>query len=92
MNDEPPYIIVDGHKFAPILRIPQRVAVPLGLAEREAPPFGVVDQVTISRAAREKCRQSQSAAVQHLRPLTSGSSRQRMTTYDASARLSLDKT
>ena len=92
MNDEPPYIIVDGLKFAPILRIPQRVAVPLGLAEREASPFGVVDQVTISGAARQRYRQSRSADLQHPRPVTSGSSRQRATTYDASARLSMDQT
>lgn len=92
MKNEPPFIIVDGLKIAPILRIPERVAVPLDSAERELPPYGVVDRVTISRAARQKYAQSRSAALRPSCALGSDAGRLGAATYDASARLSIHQT
>jgi len=92
MNDEPPFIIVDGLKIAPILRIPERVVKPWESTEIAAPPFGIVDRVSISRAARKKYRQSQFAAVHLSQPFSWAPGRQGATTYDASARLAKDPT
>jgi len=56
MVDVAPYIIVDGQRISPIGWSPQS---DLSIAERkgsEELTFEVVDRVTISREALEKCR------------------------------------
>ena len=90
MNDEPPFIIVDGRKIAPILRLSGRTEAPLEQAAQTNPPFGVVDRVTISRAARQRYRQSPFAAAHHSHPLSLTPARQETIIYDRCARLRKD--
>lgn len=62
MIDDTPYIIVDNQKIAPIYRASKSHSTPAEKPNRENRPFGVVDRVTISREAMEKCRQQQGIA------------------------------
>jgi hypothetical protein len=57
MIDNTPYIIVDNLKIPPIERSARPDLTSVGRPKREEQTFGVVDRVTISRAAREKARQ-----------------------------------
>jgi hypothetical protein len=62
MNDEHPIIIVDNISLLPISRVSHSG---MGSGERiinEKPPFGIVDRVTISQAARHAYRQFQHTA------------------------------
>ncbi len=59
MIDDTPYIIVDNRKIAPLNRVTTPGSVSAEKQNREDPPFGVVDRVTISSEAIEKCRQMQ---------------------------------
>lgn len=61
MNDEPPTIIVDNRKLAPIARIDRSQPASGKRPNETSDPFGVVDRVTISNAAREKYREFQAA-------------------------------
>ena len=85
MNDDMPIIIVDDRNITPISRIPRRDTLSVR-SDRETLPFGVVDRVTLSNAARRKYRQAQSAGHPHL--LQQSLEPQRAITYDASAKLS----
>lgn len=59
MIEKTPYIIVDDKKIAPIRRVLKPTRTPAKSADREDKPFGVVDRVTISKAAMEKSRRFQ---------------------------------
>jgi hypothetical protein len=59
MIDTTPYIVVDNQKILPIGRTPQTGSSTSHPESRERQDFGVVDRVTISRQAREKCQQAQ---------------------------------
>ena len=59
MIDDTPYIIVDNRKIAPLYRVTTPGSVSAERPNRKDQPFGVVDRVTISREAIEKCRQLQ---------------------------------
>jgi hypothetical protein len=57
MIDDTPYIIVDNQIIPPIERSsPAQSAGDEPPAQKEQ-PFGVIDRVTISKQARERCRQ-----------------------------------
>ena len=56
IDDKTPYIVVDNRKIAPIRRTAPKVPLYYGRESTEERPFGVVDRVTISDAAREKLR------------------------------------
>ncbi|BBO67682.1 hypothetical protein DSCA_16120 [Desulfosarcina alkanivorans] len=59
MTDPIPYIVVDNQIILPVGRI-RRPGPSAGDPEsQKQPDFGVVDRVTISRQARQKCRQAQ---------------------------------
>ena len=58
MKIDGPCIIVDNRRIAPIERLPHWDLAADDRSGREAQPFGVVDQVTISREAREQARLS----------------------------------
>jgi len=62
MIDDTPYIIVDNRKIPPIERSARPDSASAGRPRREERTFGVVDRVTISRAAREKARQQTAEA------------------------------
>jgi hypothetical protein len=59
MNDELPTIIVDNRKLTPVSRIARAAPSFRNRSDEQSAPFGVVDRVTLSKAAREKCRESQ---------------------------------
>lgn len=59
MIDDTPYIIVDNQKIAPVSRMTPSDSATAEKQQREDKPFGVVDRVTISSAAKEKYRQQQ---------------------------------
>ncbi len=56
MKIDEPYITVDNQRISPIERLPHWGAATDDRSGREAQPFGVVDQVTISREARERAK------------------------------------
>lgn len=60
IDENTPYIVVDNRKIAPIQRLSPAPPVSHGRKQTEERPFGVVDRVTISSAAREKLRQMES--------------------------------
>ena len=87
MIDEPPTIIVDDRKLTPISRI-ARGPRPYGnRSDETGVPFGVVDRVTISKAARDKYRESQSAAAEGFPAPQRSYPEQKTITYDAAANL-----
>jgi len=57
MDDQTPYIIVDNQRIRPLGRPAHAPRIGVNRAREPAPPFGVVDRVTISDEARERCRQ-----------------------------------
>jgi len=59
MIDNTPYIIVDNRKITPLRRVTTPGSVSAERPNRKDQPFGVVDRVTISGEAMEKCRQLQ---------------------------------
>ena len=59
MIDNTPYIIVDNRKIAPLRRSSNPDPASAERPNRMDQPFGVVDRVTISGEAMEKCRQLQ---------------------------------
>ena len=61
IDDNTPYIVVDNRKIAPIRRITHKDPLAHGRQSADERPFGVVDRVTISKAAREKLRQMESS-------------------------------
>jgi hypothetical protein len=61
MIDKTPYIIIDDHKLAPIRGPSRTIPASADGSQREDRPFGIVDRVTISKAAMEKYRQLQLA-------------------------------
>lgn len=87
MNDEPPTIIVDDRKLTPISRIARGKSASGKRSDETSVPFGVVDRVTISKAAREKYRESQSAAVEGLPAPQRSCPEQKTITCDAAANL-----
>lgn len=56
MDDFSPYIIVDNQKIAPLVRsrFVHRTNANMDTHGEGDPPFGVVDRVTISNAARQR--------------------------------------
>jgi hypothetical protein len=87
MNDEPPIIIVDNRKLTPISRITRGAAFSGKRSDETSVPFGVVDRVTISKAAREKYRESQSVVAEGLPAPQRSYPEQKTITYDAAANL-----
>lgn len=83
MNDEPPTIIVDNRKLAPISRIARGSSASRNRSDEKSAPFGVVDRVTISKAAREKYRESQSVVDDGLPAPQLHYPEQKAITYDA---------
>ena len=57
IDDNIPYIIVDNRKIAPIRRVAPEVPLSHRQSSNDERPFGVVDRITISDAARKKFRQ-----------------------------------
>ena len=62
MIDDPPYIIVDNQRLDPIFRSAEIEPPSSKPPDQGEAPFGVVERVTISKAALERYRQYQSAA------------------------------
>jgi hypothetical protein len=54
MAEEPPFIVVDNQKIAPLYRVTHTRDVRDDGRDASREPFGVVDRVTISAEAREK--------------------------------------
>lgn len=87
MQDEPPIIIVDDRKLTPIARIARGAPASRKRSDETSVPFGVVDRVTISKAAREKYRESQSTPAEGLPAPQRSYPEQKTITYDAAANL-----
>lgn len=87
MNDEPPIIIVDNRKLAPISRIDRSRPASGKPSDQTSAPFGVVDRVTISKAAREKYREFQAAVEDGLPAPQLHCPEQKAITYQAMADL-----
>ena len=90
MNDELPIIFVDDRRLSPIRRISKASPASDAASDRQKPPFGIVDRVTISPEARLAYRQTQSLAVDPSHPLQLPARRHRSIAYDTSARLTKD--
>ena len=87
MNDEPPTIIVDNRKLAPISRIARGSPASRNRSDERSAPFGVVDRVTISKAAKEKFRELQSDPDEGSAKPQLSYPEQKAITYDAMANL-----
>jgi len=71
MVDDIPYIIVDNQRIPPISRALKTGSATADGAKHQAPPFGVVDRVTISTEAMQKLRQHQASVEADFRVLPS---------------------
>jgi hypothetical protein len=91
MNDEPPIILVDNLRLLPVQGISNRDAGPDAGAAHENPPFGIVDRVTISHAARRAYRQSQYETAGYPHPAKLPFEARKAITYNASAKQLIEK-
>jgi len=87
MNNEPPIIIVDNRKLAPISRIDRGKPTSEKRSDETGVPFGIVDRVTISRAARQKFQEAQSGGESASPASQPRYPEQKAITYDAAANM-----
>ena len=79
MIDDTPYIIVDNQRLHPIYRASKIEPTSSSQPDREEPPFGVVDRVTISKEALERYRLYQTAVTTNAKQLFDPSTHQKIT-------------
>lgn len=79
MIEDTPYIIVDNQKLHPVNRAPKIEPASSSQPDREEPPFGVVDRVTISKEALERYRLYQTAVTTNAKQLSDPFKHQQIT-------------
>jgi hypothetical protein len=87
MDDKTPIIIVDNRELTPISRIARGKPASEKRSDEKNAPFGVVDRVTISKAARDKYQAVQAAAAEDSPNPRLSRPEQKTITYDAMANL-----